>query len=280
MKAKSFIDSALTQISTSPSQNALQSNHDTEGSMTDPKAKNDNNSPRSQQLGQVRESTSSSLVRPVIHPPERKPLENVENAHSSVSTSSQAMPDEICLTQDGAPRRGDAIEGNGKYLLRSSSNPDLTKSSCTRNAYYEQSENFNQPAASSLVSPPASSHEDAGKSPPPPSHSELTRSSSSSRHSSRHLKQVQRYTPESGPVRRRASSSSSVGKDPSAVDKQITSTATDNSSTTKEAETIEDVPRAVPKVDLGPEEAVDEESLKLIKELQAQAYGLRRRGRD
>lgn len=69
----------------------------------------------------------------------------------------------------------------------------------------EQVQNFEQPAASSLVSPPASSHDEAEES-LPPSHTALTPCPSSSRHSSRHSKKVQRYTPESGPARRASSS--------------------------------------------------------------------------
>lgn len=119
-----------------------------------------------------------------------------------------------------------------------------------------------QPAASSLVSPPASLHTDNGSPPPPaPSTSDTTGSISSvstTRQSSRHAKTVQRYTPESGPARR-ASSSSMGGQ-----------TARESASPVvrkKGRMASEAVAVAV----------TDEESLALIRELQAQEYGLRRR---
>lgn len=136
----------------------------------------------------------------------------------------------------------------------------------------EENENIEQPAASSLVSPPASSHEDVGKS-PLPSQAELTPSTSSSRHSSRHPKQVRRYTPESGPARRTSSSSAgdaSAGKGPFADTGQPalpTSPAFSSS-------------RRQSKVDGVSDTVADEESLKLIKELQAEEHGLRRRRRS
>ena len=122
--------------------------------------------------------------------------------------------------------------------------------------------------ASSLVSPPDSTHADAERTPPatvklngftPPT------TSASSRQSSHPAKQQgSRYTPESGPVRRPSSSSGdaftresmspTVSAEPSAVSrrrKSRTSSAID----------------------------ADVESLKLIREIQAQDLGLRRRGR-
>lgn len=135
----------------------------------------------------------------------------------------------------------------------------------------EQSESFEQPAASSLVSPPASSHDDAEE-PLPPPHSALTPCTSSSRHSSRHSKQVQRYTPESGPARR--ASSSSVGD-------VVTSKSTSESTNllTAASETESHLGQRNTKTNPNFEVIADEESLKLIKELQAQEHGLRRRGR-
>ena len=137
-------------------------------------------------------------------------------------------------------------------------------------------ESFSQPAASSLVSPPASSHNDAGHT-PPTLEPKFTPSSSSSRHSSRHPsrhpKQVQRYTPESGSTRR-ASSSSDVagmmGEKSASVINRI-ETANVNGEDGLSAKRI--------KARLSSDTFADEESLRLIKELQAQDYGLRRRGR-
>ena len=136
----------------------------------------------------------------------------------------------------------------------------------------EESENIEQPAASSLVSPPASSHDDVGKS-PLPSQAELTPSTSSSRHSSRHPKQVRRYTPESGPARR--TSSSSVGE--ANAGKSIVG---DIGQPTIPTSPMFSSSRRQSKVDGGLDIVADEESLKLIKELQAEEHGLRRRRRS
>ncbi len=136
----------------------------------------------------------------------------------------------------------------------------------------EENENLGHPAASSLVSPPASSHDDIDKS-PMPSQAELTPSTSSSRHSSRHPKQVRRYTPESGPARRTSSSSAGdaiFGKAaPVTVDPSTVPTSP-----------VFAMSRREPRIDGGPETVADEESLRLIKELQAEEHGLRRRRRS
>lgn len=119
-----------------------------------------------------------------------------------------------------------------------------------------------EPPASSLVSPPASSHDDDGTS-PINAHAEWKSSTVSSRHSSSQPKQMQRYTPESGSMRR--ASSSSYGD--SAHEKAASPVMADSSSDHK------------PKARTGLENMADEESMRLIKELQAEEYGLRRRGR-
>lgn len=135
---------------------------------------------------------------------------------------------------------------------------------------FEQHSSVEQPAAS-LVSPPASAHDEAEKSPVTSQPSNLA-SSTSSRHSSRYPKQVQRYTPESGPARRASSSSVGdvgVGKSTATVGKVLNfRTDVETPIASKDVKT-----------NLSPETVADEESLKLIKELQAQEHGLRRRGR-
>ncbi len=132
-------------------------------------------------------------------------------------------------------------------------------------------QSFPKPAASSLVSPPASSHNDPGHTPLAPE-TNLTPSSSSSRHSSRHPKQVARYTPESGSTRR-ASSSSVVDM----MLEKSTSLINRIEAANMNGEVDASPKRAKPR--LNSETFADEESLRLIKELQAQDYGLRRRGR-
>lgn len=127
-------------------------------------------------------------------------------------------------------------------------------------APFESRDSFEQPA-SSLVSPPASSHDDVGNSPTtePP---QWAPSRSSSEQSSTHLKQVQqRYTPESGPMRR--ASSSSYGE------------AAPEQATYAEGKEPSSSPKA--RAGLKEEYMADKESLRLIKELQAQELGLRRR---
>ena len=188
----------------------------------------------------------------------------------------------------------------------------------------ETRESYEQPA-SSLVSPPASTSDDAGHS-PPAGNETWTPSISSSRQSSRQPKQSnlqQRNTPESGLVRRASTSSygeHTVQKD---LDNETSPTVTELSSFDQQpshqrpgAETtaepsvfqfqyrrnsseqlaqVPDVPsnlrgsapptqdpksspfvRSAPVNERSTQE--DEESLKLIKKLQAQDYGLRRRG--
>lgn len=129
---------------------------------------------------------------------------------------------------------------------------------------------FEQPAASSLVSPPASSHDESEQS---ASAAELkpSCSGSSSRHSSRHPMQVQRFTPESGPARRDSSSS--------VVAATLTTEAVKSPSTSPLSVQAPDSSQKRIRARLGSEIEADEESLKLIKALQAEDYGLRRRGR-
>ena len=187
----------------------------------------------------------------------------------------------------------------------------------------ETRESYEQPA-SSLVSPPASTSDDAGHS--PPAGNETWTPSISSRQSSRQPKQIhlqQRNTPESGLVRRASTSSCGENTVQKEVDKGIFSTVTEPSSSEQQptqersgAETVAEpsvfqfqyepdrsgqlarVPHVPPNLRSSTPPTQhsksspfvrstsvnarstqeDEESLKLIKELQAQDYGLRRRG--
>ena len=121
-------------------------------------------------------------------------------------------------------------------------------------------DSFKQPAASSLVSPPASLNDDAGNS-PRSAEGNWTPSAPSSRQSSRQPKQAHRYTPESGPMRR--ASSSSYGEN----------------TAEKDALTLSTEPCPSHKLTKLSSEAMDFEDLRLIKKIQAEEYGLRRRGR-
>ena len=120
------------------------------------------------------------------------------------------------------------------------------------------------PPSSSLISPPASSNDDVGSSPingvatyspsPPPS-KQLPSQAQKEVH--------QRYTPESGSLRRASSSSFEQQRHGSGQNKgdELPLAAASNE------------PR------MPPIAVTDQESLRLIKELQVQDYGLRRRGK-
>lgn len=125
----------------------------------------------------------------------------------------------------------------------------------------ESRESFGQPA-SSLVSPPASSLDDAGESPTVAA-IQCTPSRSSSEQSSGQQKQTQRYTPESGPIRRASSSSYSEDQRKKFSEPRVIEQPSDQDS--------KPGPR--------PDFMTDDKSLRLIKELQAQDLGLRRRTR-
>ena len=125
----------------------------------------------------------------------------------------------------------------------------------------DQRESFEQPA-SSLVSPPASSYDEIGNS-LTTANPHWVPSRSSSEQSSTQFKQSQhRYTPESGPLRRASSSSYSEA-------------TSEQAAGSKSAE-MGSIPKA--RAGFQSEYRADEESLRLIKELQAQEMGLRKRG--
>ncbi|KAI4216857.1 MAG: hypothetical protein LQ351_000806 [Letrouitia transgressa] len=125
---------------------------------------------------------------------------------------------------------------------------------------------FSHPAESSLVSPPASSHDD-GEKRLPTSSPKFSQSGASSRHSSQHPKAVQRFTPESGPVRR---DSSNYAEEAAANEPSTSPRSFNGQSAEPEYKRR--------KSRLSPANAADEESLRLIKALQMQEHGLRKRG--
>ncbi|KAL8970056.1 MAG: hypothetical protein Q9197_004022 [Variospora fuerteventurae] len=137
----------------------------------------------------------------------------------------------------------------------------------------EVGSSFDQPAASSLVSPPASSHDDSEQPVPSTDHEKPTYSGSSSRYSPRHPAQIQRYTPESGPARRDSSSSMVIDNTSHAEDQSLSTYPTTAPVPPDSAQ------KRIAKARLSAEVEADEESLKLIKALQAEDYGLRRRAR-
>ena len=177
-----------------------------------------------------------------------------------------ACDQESRTIKNGSDEVTEQIENDG--LLRTAISPDTTLK-YELQSHLENGSGFEQPAASSLVSPPASSHDEAEQllSNLDPN---LAPSASSSRHSSQHPKQTQRYTPESGPIRRDSSSSTNppphVGTPSRAASPPTIGRAPDSAQKRVKAPP-------------GFETVTDEESLRLIKELQAEEYGLRRRGR-
>ncbi|KAL9603962.1 MAG: hypothetical protein Q9179_002024 [Wetmoreana sp. 5 TL-2023] len=140
----------------------------------------------------------------------------------------------------------------------------------------ENDSTFSQPAAASLVSPPESAHDDSeqppvsgASDPKPPCFLEST-SGYSSRHPT--TQSQQRFTPESGPMRRDSSSSIPLGAETSP-------TADEVKTATTSSPVVSDSAQKRAKTRLGSEIGADEESLALIRKLQAEEYGLRRRGR-
>ena len=118
----------------------------------------------------------------------------------------------------------------------------------------ERGEGCKQAPASSLVSPPESSHEDTGNSPATIEATYISSPSRSGYTSPRPQEHFQRCTPESGSMRRTSQSSCGDGlieKEQQKSQRQVSASA----------------------------QIADKESLKLIKELQAQDLGLRRRGK-
>ncbi|KAL8840925.1 MAG: hypothetical protein Q9170_001118 [Blastenia crenularia] len=126
---------------------------------------------------------------------------------------------------------------------------------------------FERPAASSLVSPPASSHDDSEQ-PALAVDQNFTDSGSSSRQSSRYPMHNQRFTPDSGPARRDSSISVAI---------EAPSVEIKSPSTSPASVQAPDSAEKRMRVRLGSEIEADEESLRLIKALQAEDYGLRRR---
>lgn len=183
-------------------------------------------------------------------------LENPEDsAHQPQATYTSTLP-----------RLDDTQRSNSTTLQADSQNqlsPDFSYAGSDAKpepAPFESKDGFEQPA-SSLVSPPASSHDELCNS-PTAVNSEWAPSRSSSEQSSTQLKQMQhRYTPESGPVR-----GASSGSYDEAMPAQPAC-----------PESAGPLPGSKGKTDLKSEYVADQESLRLIKELQVQELGLRRR---
>ena len=121
-----------------------------------------------------------------------------------------------------------------------------------------------KPPAFSLVSPPASSHDDMGHSPGGPEATYTTSPFPSRQGSQQPNEHLQRYTPESGTIRRASHSSYEDGSS----EKETLTTADKAYSPAQKKDRTNSVAHT------------DDESLRLIKELQAQDLGLRRRGRS
>ena len=179
----------------------------------------------------------------------------VQSSHREHAPHSAMLPTNFLSADD--TRRDTTIEGH--CTLGTTYGASDAK---VEPAPLNSRESFEQPA-SSLVSPPASSHDDVDSS-PMIANPQWIPSRSSSEQSSIQIKQSQnRYTPESGSLRR-ASNSSSYGE---ATSEQVAC-----------AELTEAILDPKARARVLSEYRADEESLRLIKELQVQEMGLRRRG--
>lgn len=194
---------------------------------------------------------------------EKQPLQRNSQPESTNLTPPAGQDQDT--SGPGAQRLAQSPRLDGSQLR-----PEITPSKPPKydmSTRLETSSSFEAPAASSLVSPPESSHEYESEHVVPTSTDQtgkLTYSDSSSRHSSHHpMQQTQRFTPESGPTRRDSTSPMIAGEDTSPAG---------------EAKSPDSVQKRT-KARMDSEVEADEESLKLIKALQAQEYGLRRRER-
>ena len=226
-------------------------------------------------LSQTHMSKLETLLNePPIATTGNAPMANMISEHDSVQTSNDDFGDPssgVVFDESGcndslnrdkirrptakgmADARSDAPEDKPLALdpllvLGNTKAMELSSNQRTHNS----STIFNQPS-SSLVSPPLSSHENVGES-PMAAGTTPTKSQSSSRGTSQPPQEnFQRYTPESGPIRKVSYTSSRI---PS-VEQEVPKAK-------KHRTSIEDA---------------DLESIKLIKELQAQDLGLRRRAK-
>ncbi|MCJ1395041.1 JmjC domain-containing histone demethylation protein 1 [Xylographa bjoerkii] len=161
------------------------------------------------------------------------------------------------------------------HLIATSPLSDLKFETDYEHPTLSSSPAFQQPPASSLVSPPASTHNtDEDTSPAKVQNITPSATSLSSRHSSRPANTVQHYTPESGSVRRASSSSVGIAR---GLLRESGSPVVGTSG--RSGSMLAGEVRKGRKSRVGSEIEADEESMRLIRELQAQDMGLRRRGR-
>ena len=182
----------------------------------------------------------------------------------------------ISITGPSAPPSEPFYEVDEVHLIATSPLSELKWDPEFETPMLSPAPDFPQPSASALVSPPAS-HSDAERTPPAPSKTQNITPyaiSSSSSHSSHAAKNGQRYTPESGPARRASTSSVTVERPKlrnsgsPAANAAVRGTPSVGGSGQKR------------KSRMSSEIEADEESMRLIRELQAQDLGLRRRGKN
>ncbi|KAL9587152.1 MAG: hypothetical protein Q9212_000425 [Teloschistes hypoglaucus] len=236
------------------------------------------------------EQEASSTARFQPHPVSQKPGRSssaveVNNAGAAPVSVSEQEASEAQATLAERPDDGTQLEPMQHVST-------TTPSSGTLNHKLSlQSEDTGlleeQPAASSLVSPPASSHDDLENPQTLGVDSKHAySSSSSSRRSSRHpttQSQQHRFTPESAAARRDSSSSVAGVNDadtspkPEEARTPTLAGATETSTPTSSSPLTTDSTQKKMKARLGSEAGADEESLRLIKKLQAEEHGLRSR---
>lgn len=208
-------------------------------------------------IPKAQESSVSILPHaPVQDPAVRKPVlfhANASNCGDGTQTTRSVTLEPSFGRTEDAPQKFtiDLSEGIGdQWELKGGCSPRNVNIDA---ATLVSTESYEQPA-SSLVSPPASLHDDVRSSPAGSNHG-WPSSASSSRHSSSQPKQMQPYTPDSGSMRR----ASSCSYDENAADKALSSALTEP--------TLGQTPEVI---GLNPECVADQESMRLIKELQAQ----------
>jgi F-box and leucine-rich repeat protein 10/11 len=191
---------------------------------------------------------------------------SVEKKTVAVEYDISAVLDPELLMQDNNYAQSQSININ-KTIPEAAVTSPLAELKCEPEV---EGLNSSQPLASSLVSPPDSTHAGGEQTPPatgkikgftPPT------TSASSRHSSRPAKVAARFTPESGTVRRPSSSSAggAFSRESTSPTTSLPTSATSHKRSKSRAQS---------------EIEADEESLRLIRELQAADLGLRRRGRS
>ncbi|MCJ1397674.1 JmjC domain-containing histone demethylation protein 1 [Xylographa trunciseda] len=200
--------------------------------------------------------------------------QSVPTLTTTVSALPFVTPRNISPTPQPSPSPNLTMEDE-VHLIATSPISDLKFETDYEHPILSSNPSFQQPPASSLVSPPASTHNTDEDMPPAKIQNvSPSATSSSSRHSSRPATTMQHYTPESGSIRRASCSSVAI-----ATDMLRESKSPGLGTSRRSGSVLVGEAKKGRKSRVGSEIEADEESMRLIRELQAQDMGLRRRGR-